>query len=236
MSLEIRQTGCCGMREINNLSHETNPEGALNAFLRALQKGDGPTFPDGTITRIPAINFSLVMFSGVVERVRRDHASDRPDNYGENFASLITRENLGEVVVSTPVVNPRTNNTIRAWIWSVNRPNLASYAERNGHNEIRRVTPNTTSGAPGAPIYYNAQTYQAYHGNGPIRNIVDHHYEEIRRNAQRRLDDFAVAYINDPRNRPLNHQEYLLEIGQERYRLTREIEQERNILRGTNPH
>lgn len=149
---EIRSTSCCGMRELgdigggNKTAEQVLRELCLNLppVYDYAQKRNGHFKLAGR-----TINFNLVVFTGVVIRMRGDNSNERKDNYGEQLASLITNEGLGVVVPSATGVNPNTGNTIQAWVWTVDSDRLAAYAavideesekkrEKQAH-EFRRI-------------------------------------------------------------------------------------------------
>lgn len=54
--------------------------------------------------------------------------SDNVDNgNGESLARFIEKKNLGQITESGQCVNPNSRNTIQAWIWTINWPNLLAF-------------------------------------------------------------------------------------------------------------
>lgn len=126
MALEVKRTQCCGMREITNLSHAPSAAQAMQDFVTRLHLEGryAINWPQGW-------TFSLVVFTGVVGRQQADHASDRRDNYGQAFATMIEANRLGSVTATPPMVNPNTGNTIQAWIWGIDREAFAAWIKAN---------------------------------------------------------------------------------------------------------
>lgn len=102
---------CCGMWEINNISHADTPDQVIKTVGGHLIQ-----------TRYP-----FVIFTGVVDRVVRDHASDREDNYGRKLSQYLRKNKLGTIKVSDAVTNPRTGNKIRVWLWQPNFETLGKH-------------------------------------------------------------------------------------------------------------
>lgn len=108
--IEIKSTGCCAMKEIDNLSHATTAEEAMvvvGPYLLAERR------------EIP-----FMLFSGVTNRYQSDHASSRLDNYGQAFEHYIRDHKLGTTTKSGEQRNPRTGNGVTVWIWEPNFMNL----------------------------------------------------------------------------------------------------------------
>lgn len=106
--ITLNPTKCCGMLEINDLSTTNSPLEALRAISARLLAGYDHL---GTPKPVP-----YVIFTGVTQRVVRDHASGRVDNYGEDFAVFLEANGLGPVTRSEARRN-WTANTIMVWIW-----------------------------------------------------------------------------------------------------------------------
>ncbi len=60
-----------------------------------------------------------------------DHASNRPDDYGSEFADYLEANNLGHVIRTKPRKNLYTNNTVRVWIWTPDFDALKMWREFN---------------------------------------------------------------------------------------------------------
>ena len=162
--LQIRGTSCCGMREIEDIGGDgKTATDALRQFCLNLpmvydygKRSSGGGFK--ILNR--EVSFSLVVFTGVVGRERTDNSSGRADNYGEAFAQLLAAEKLRVVTPSVGGVNPNTNNTIQAWVWTVDRDALVAYAQRidaeeeeKRAHELRRTAAARPQGGPEAGTY-----------------------------------------------------------------------------------
>lgn len=112
--IDLVETSCCAMKEIDNLSHAKTPEAAL-AGIRHDLHWDRPAF---------------VIFTGVVKRRVADHASGRKDNYGKAFADYLTKNKFGTVYRGVrPVRNHHTDNHVKVWIWVPNYSKLKKVLE-----------------------------------------------------------------------------------------------------------
>jgi hypothetical protein len=113
MAFELKDTGCCGMKELNNISQCPDAPSVLAELCTALTyMNDGEPL---TKTRL-----AFFLFSGVTKRVINDHASNRPDNYALALADYIETEQLGSLVTPEGRINPRSGNTIQVWVWTPN--------------------------------------------------------------------------------------------------------------------
>lgn len=121
--IEIKATGCCAMREIDNLSHAATVQEAMSTI--------------GSMLMAERREVPFVLFSGVTGRVTGDHASSRKDNYGQAFMDYILANKLGNVLRSSERTNPRTANGVTVWIWEPEWFNLKVHV----HNllESRRL-------------------------------------------------------------------------------------------------
>lgn len=153
--------GCCGLRELDNLSDHTDPVEAMKQ-IAAQVFGEldtlGPVNPFTKPADIPwqRNTWGERYFTNANGRITyayeaedwvadRGYDEGRIDNkwryavftqagsrksYGRNFAALIKKENLGEVVQATTktVKNPNSGNILKAWLWTVNYPNLKKWA------------------------------------------------------------------------------------------------------------
>lgn len=85
----IRNTGCCGIKEIDGLRNE--PISNLEQVVLA-RSGDG---------------FCTILFSDV------------PDyGKGRDFAQFIKANKLGDLVKMDEVLNPNSDNMIEAWLFT----------------------------------------------------------------------------------------------------------------------
>src|SRR3990167_4488610 len=160
--MEVRATGCCGMKELVDISKCTDPQQVVSHYTNYFREyGGGAPF---------------VIFTGVVKRVRKDHASNRPDNYGEALATYITEHKLGEVVTTLPERKNVSGNTLKLWLWMPDYTALYGWqmpTPANGNVfESRADRMNT---APSGP---NISTSDAAH-NRVMEEILRH---ELTRN------------------------------------------------------
>lgn len=115
----LHNTHCCSVEEIDNLSHSKTPQDALKAIKPQLEY----------TLDIP----NMITFTGVIKRKVEDHASNRRDNYGAAFAHYIKENELGTVDCGIKaVVNHRTGNTVKLWVWYPNRRALLSHFNKLG--------------------------------------------------------------------------------------------------------
>lgn len=109
MPTNLRDTGCCAVYEIDDLSHSDTPEDAVKSIARQVDNNRP----------------SLIFFTGVMKRVCSDHASDRTDDYGGKLARYIRAKKLGKVKFTGKVLNPHTGNTVGMWVWTIDRKKFA---------------------------------------------------------------------------------------------------------------
>lgn len=110
--MEINETACCGLREINGLSGYDNAKDAMMDLCEMLDSGDnGEDLPP---------NFAFILFTGIVR-----------DDSGQKFAEYIRRHGLGNVRAGTETKNPNSGNIINAWVWSVNGSKLEQWYLKN---------------------------------------------------------------------------------------------------------
>ncbi len=132
MAMQVRETGCCGMKELVDISYVLDPEAILKEAADGLLAFDAEThrpgidqYNDTEYTRRPA---SFAVFTEVVERKRTDHVYHRAertkeeirnnpyggynapvyvqdDKYGENLANYIRANNLGSLIISEVRIN-----------------------------------------------------------------------------------------------------------------------------------
>lgn len=115
----LRETGCCGMLELEDISAKERPEQVIDGMLSALQ---GIT---GGFSHLKP----FITFTSVVKRVTGDHASNREDDYGLALANYITQNDLGTVHDSIPEARNWTGNYIKIWVWTLNYPALRARHE-----------------------------------------------------------------------------------------------------------
>jgi len=121
--MTIRQLSCCGLRELSGLQGPDSPRMKMKEFIRTSCPRSGRyDFRSGRYSYVGSLRFSHVIFSEA-----RDGAGD----YGERFAAFIRRNKLGDVVASLRRVNPNSGNQVKCWVWTLNKPNLMAWANKN---------------------------------------------------------------------------------------------------------
>ena len=120
--MELREMKCCGLREMDRLSTHGTPEGALQSFAlnTVLYTVWDPRNRINVST--PIVNFRYVIFT----QARKDAF------YGENFAALIRKNALGDVVETDFKVNPNSTNLLKVWVWDVDFPKVAECVKKMG--------------------------------------------------------------------------------------------------------
>lgn len=102
--MQIEETQCCGVDELGNLGDHDSAQEAMEALCTRLEDRF-------SLEEDPC---AIYLFTGVIE----DTYGDEP-TYGQDFAEFIKENKLGKVVETKPVINPNTDNTIVAWLWTV---------------------------------------------------------------------------------------------------------------------
>lgn len=116
------RTSCCGVADLDRLGIHRDPADALRTLKTEWKYG-------------PFGHVAFAMFTGVVE-VRGAHGmfhnrTFNTENYGKNFATFLTKENLGTVTEVEPQINPASGNVLGAWLWTIDRPALTRWFEEN---------------------------------------------------------------------------------------------------------
>lgn len=118
--INYQSMSCCGVKEITWLSHHPNrPTEALKRLLKPfMAKGRDGWLPNGQmIPRIPAFFiFTQARTEGGVDPAL--------DLYGDRFAALLERLNLGEVVRTTEQMNRNSGNQVTVYVWKPNERNI----------------------------------------------------------------------------------------------------------------
>lgn len=92
MSLSVRSTSCCGVRDIDGLSdHSRNMEGAFRLFW-------------------PQFTGAFALFTCPTK-----------NKYGERFKKYIEKHKLGSVVETERRKNPNSGNMLRAYLWTLDK-------------------------------------------------------------------------------------------------------------------
>ena len=153
----IRSTGCCGLRELDQLGTEPDaPTTMLN--LR-------PGFTSGDLR-----NLAFILFTGVSTRHREDHTGvRRADDYGGEFAAWITEHDLGKVIKTDEIPNPKTGNGLTCWLWTPWYPAIHQWYTKWDAEHPPAPMPKMEGikfvGEPGAPIDWAGLTSADYYYN-----------------------------------------------------------------------
>lgn len=131
--MNLNQYACCGVREVEHLSHHTSPYKAMVEFARLVYNAQAPV-----MARFRYAIFTEAQSPGKVVE----------DRYGSNFAAFITEKKLGEVVSTGYHINPNSHNQLRCWIWTVDHEALKVWARANVPKEQERPQFVTINGAP----------------------------------------------------------------------------------------
>lgn len=103
----VRETGCCGVLELVDISTIIKPEDVVKKTLEEMVH----------LTRTFSRRKPFIYFTSVVKRAIEDHASDRKDDYGLALAAHIEEHQLGEVVSTLPERANFSGNVIKMWLW-----------------------------------------------------------------------------------------------------------------------
>lgn len=136
--MELEDTQCCAIKEINGLSDYADPAHAMNNLCEQLQDddlyGDGDDgHYDHNNNWIPTKSGKLqipglITFTGVV-KWEKGAGRTGDVTYGPKFAAFIMKEKLGAVTQS-PLTTNRINHPgrqIRAWMWKPNVKQLNAW-------------------------------------------------------------------------------------------------------------
>ena len=103
--IDIRDTACCGMREVNGLSWtSSNPTQTLKGIYN--HRG----YYDRRLVR-PAV---YIFTQASHEKNPKSPVS----TYGTRLAKFIRSQDLGPVVSTRPSLNPNSGNYVRAFTWT----------------------------------------------------------------------------------------------------------------------
>lgn len=107
MAFHVKDTGCCGVVELVDISTLSTPQDIIEKTLRGLYDHTG-----GFKREKP-----FIYFTSVVNRHTSDHASNRIDDYGQALSDYIVAQKLGTVLNDLPVKKNWSGNPIKMWIW-----------------------------------------------------------------------------------------------------------------------
>lgn len=131
--MEVEVTGCCGVGEIEDLSHCSGPESAMKEFCEIIyEEGtmDDPYGEEGN--KRGNIPKNLYTFTGVVKHTDNS-SSSRGFTYAPDFKAFILKHKLGTVVESKGRTNIHNHPThvIKVYVWSVNQRNLKAWHKQH---------------------------------------------------------------------------------------------------------
>ena len=143
--MELRQMGCCGIKEITGLSYCVDTKTAMQDFaiLTSLRKAEAYQ-KDLSLKWIPApvVNFRYAIFS----------QAHKESAYGLKFAAFIRDQGLGTLEETGFSSNPNSGNQLKAWIWTVDHDALRSWAEANQKPSVAKQAPTAAAAAAAAAI------------------------------------------------------------------------------------
>ena len=125
MALSISNMQCCGIKELAGLSTCNSATDAMRQFGKLTH---GRTYQDtaGIIRAAPFVQFRYVVFT------------QARSGYGQDFAQLITKAKLGELIETSSNVNPNSSNYVKVWVWTVDHVALKGYLDNLALNATGR--------------------------------------------------------------------------------------------------
>lgn len=147
--MELLETSCCAVREIDGLSDHLKAEEAMEEFCFLIIRDDDEYYAgdDGYYdtmgrwrrpARTPQPPFKtpgLIIFTGVVGDTNPKVKGNF--TYGPNFKAYILKHKLG-MVVESPLTTNRLNHPthqIKAWMWRPNQKALNAWYALHGRKE-----------------------------------------------------------------------------------------------------
>lgn len=127
--MKLKGTSCCGLWDFADISTAQTPKEMVQyaaSIFRSRQKK------------------AFVMFTGVIGRVKGDHASSRPDNYGQALSDYITFHNLGQVWTGPSNINESSGNRLQVWVWVPNYPACEEVYRKDVKNRMALNLKNAT--------------------------------------------------------------------------------------------
>ena|SRR3990167_9141073 len=112
-NIEIIDTACCGLLEIDGLSHYNNSKEAMLDVCHELE-----------LKYNSKPNCAFLLFTGVVK-----------DEYGQKFAEYIRKHKLGTVKAGGESYNPNSTHIINAWLWKVDGQRLKQWYVKNNKDK-----------------------------------------------------------------------------------------------------
>lgn len=139
--MNLKDTGCCGTKEITGLSTHKTVEEAMKAFCTPLfEKGTGNW---GYYAK--TVYTFYIFTAAVYSKEDRDkYVKQHPgyahsyNLYGHNFAKFIRAKKLGKVWTSAALVNVafHPDHKVKVWLWSPDKVALKAWWEQNKPAEV----------------------------------------------------------------------------------------------------
>ncbi len=119
--MELQETRCCAVLEIDGLSDHSSPEDAMKSVCERLQEMEEDNRGWGEDDDKPKslIPPGFIIFTGVVKCEKGAHRGCQT-GYGEKFEALIRKERLGLVsgsCVRTNRIN-HPEHQVKVWTWA----------------------------------------------------------------------------------------------------------------------
>lgn len=137
--MNVENTQCCGIGEIEGIEDHPDPEDALREFLEnSLDDNDYDPYAynapyDRREKPKPAkihLNYNIYFMSGVTRRGKIRYT------YVQKWKRFIERNKLGRVVISKPVTNSNhLNHKVVGAVWTVNARNISKWWKKHGLDE-----------------------------------------------------------------------------------------------------
>lgn len=107
--MEIRPMSCCGVRELNGLSWETEPEMSFISFANQIYDL-APNAPHNC-------KFRYAIFTEALLADQKDRAKNF--SYGLNFEAYILENKLGTVTKTGENLNPNSGRDVIVYVWTI---------------------------------------------------------------------------------------------------------------------
>lgn len=114
--MQIRNTSCCGLKEIEDLQDADEPEDAVRLLLDISGTKEYSTTQHRYVPKLNIL-FSHVLFTEVIG----------DGGYGRQLSAYVKKHHLGTVVMSSTSTNPNTGNRIRCYIWTIDKPAIKAW-------------------------------------------------------------------------------------------------------------
>ncbi len=122
--VELNDQGflCCGINEISGISEGSAEEVVLDLLTNNY---DYDYEKNENILELDIPEYSHLIFTQASSR------TPRGTGYGFRLESYIAQEGLGDVVHSAPAKNPKTDNYIVVFTWTLDRKGIQRWAKKN---------------------------------------------------------------------------------------------------------